>query len=73
MLRQPFKAVKVNVAVPAFTPVTTPVAETVAMAVLEETQVLVAAPAELAVRVIVCPTHTEEGPVIIGIGLTIND
>ena len=43
------------------------------MAVLEETQGLVAAPAELAESVILCPAQTEEGPVIIGIGLTTND
>ena len=62
--------VNVIVALPAATPVTTPVVETVAIAILEETQGLVVAPAELALRAIVCPAHTEEGPVIIGIGLT---
>ena len=65
--------VNVIVAVPAAIPETTPVAETVATEGLEETHGLVAAPAELAVRVIVCPAQTEEGPVIIGIGLTTND
>jgi len=62
--------VNVIVAVPAATPVTIPVVETVATAVLEEIQGLVKAPTELAVNAILCPAHTKEGPVIIGIGLT---
>ena len=65
--------VNVITAVPAEIPLTTPEVETVATAILEETQGLVVAPAELPLRVILCPTHTAWGPVIIGIGLITND
>lgn len=61
--------VKVNVAVPGATPVTTPALVTVANAVLLLTHV----PPVVGERVVVDPTHTAEAPVIltVGLGLTV--
>lgn len=64
----PMLLVNVIVAVPAVTPVTRPVVETVAIAVLEETQGFVPRPDSLAESVVLCPAHTELDPVIVGFG-----
>ncbi len=50
------------VTVPGATPVTTPVLPTVAIDVLDELHV---PPVTLSTKVIVAPTYTEEGPVIV--------
>jgi hypothetical protein len=58
------------VVVPATLPVTTPELLTVATVVFEETQGLDAAAVPEPVRLIVPPTHTAPGPVMVGNGLT---
>ena len=58
------------VALPAAIPFTTPVALTVAIAVLEETQGFAVAGVALPVRVVDKPTQTFKVPVIMGVGLT---
>ena len=57
--------------VPADTPVTTPVEETVATAVLEETQGLEAAAVPEPVKAVVKPTQAVNVPVMVGVGLTV--
>jgi len=57
--------------VPADTPVTTPVEDTVATAVLEETQGLDAAAVAEPVSVVVNPTQTDNVPVIVGRALIV--
>jgi hypothetical protein len=66
---QPLELVKVNVTVPAATPVTIPALVTVALAVL----LLVHVPPVVGDKVVVPPTHTEVLPVIdaVGLGLTV--
>ena len=59
------------VEVPADTPVTTPVLETVATAVLEETHGLDAAAVAEPVNVVVKPTQAVNVPVIVGRALTV--
>ena len=65
--------VNVIVAVPAATPVTIPVVETVATAVLDETQAVDEAAVAEPTNEIVEPTHTFIGPVIVGKGLTVTN
>lgn len=60
------------VTVPAATPVTTPVFETVAIAVFEDVQGVVACAVAEPVRVDVLPTQATNVPVIVGKGLTVN-
>ena len=59
------------VAVPAATPVTTPALFTVATAVLEEVQGVVAAGVPDPVRVIVALSQTAVGPVMVGLAFTV--
>lgn len=58
-------------AVPAKTPVTVPVAFTVAMAVLEDTQAFDVAGAAVLDKRVVAASQTLKVPVIIGSGLTV--
>jgi hypothetical protein len=67
----PVLFVYVIVDVPAATPVTTPVLETVATPVLEDTQGLEAAAVPEPVKVVVKPTQADNVPVIVGVGLTV--
>lgn len=54
------------VVVPGFMPVTTPPLFTVAMPVLDDVQGLTAAGVPEPTRVIVAPSHTAVGPLMIG-------
>ena len=70
---QLFELVYVMTEVPVLTPVTTPVVETVATAVLDETQAVDEAAVAEPTNEIVEPTHTFIGPVIVGKGLTVTN
>ena len=59
------------VTVPALIPVTTPVLETVAMAVLEDVQGVVACAVAEPVKVEVLPTQAFKVPLIVGNALTV--
>ena len=59
------------VVVPGLTPVTTPALFTVATAVLEEVQGVVAAGVPDPVRVMVAPSQTAAGPVMAGRAVTV--
>ena len=59
------------VVVPGFNAVTTPALFTVATVVFEEVQGVVAAGVPEPVRVIVAPSQTAVGPVIVGRALTV--
>ena len=59
------------VTVPALTPVTTPVLETVAMAVLEEVQGVVACAVAEPVKTEAPPTQASKVPLIVGKGFTV--
>ena len=68
---QPFKAVKVIVAVPAETPVTTPPALTVATVPFDETHGLTAAGGDTVDNVVVCPSQMFNVPVIEATAFTV--
>ncbi|MNU93584.1 hypothetical protein D3C71_835270 [compost metagenome] len=68
---QPSELVYVIVLVPGFTPVTSPVFETVATAVFEDVHGLDAAAVPLPVNCVVDPAHTVNTPPIVGVGFTI--
>ena len=59
------------VEVPAATPVTTPVEDTVATAVFEETQGFTAAAVAEPVSVVVKPTQADRVPVMVGLAFTV--
>ena len=59
------------VTVPALTPVTTPVLETVAIAVLEDVQGVVACAVAEPVKVDVLPTQAFKVPLMVGNALTV--
>lgn len=71
VLAHPLLFVKVITVVPGFTPVTTPVFDTVATPVLEEVQGLVAAGVPEPVSVIVEFLQTDVGPEIVGCPFTV--
>ena len=71
VLEQPLLLTYVIVDVPAETPVTKPVFETVATAVLEDVQGFVAFAVGEPVNCVVDPAHTVNVPVIFGSGLIV--
>jgi hypothetical protein len=71
VLLHPLLLVYVIVAVPGLTPVTTPPLLTVATPVLEDVHGLTAAGIPDPVNVIVAPSHTVAGPMIVGCALTV--
>ena len=71
MLEHPLLLVYVIVVVPGFTPVTTPALLTVATPVLEDVHGLTAAGVPDPVNVMVAPSHTAVGPVIVGNAFTV--
>jgi hypothetical protein len=68
---QPTLLVYVITVVPAATPVTNPLEETVAMEVFEETQGVVVAAVAEPVNCVVAPTQTTFVPVIVGMALIV--
>jgi len=68
---QPLEFLYVMVEVPALTPVTTPALVTVATAVLDEVQGVVASAVAEPVSVEVCPTQATSVPLIVGNAFTV--
>ena len=71
MLAHPLLLVNVIIVVPGFIPVTTPAFVTVATPVFEDAHGVVAAGVPEPINVIVDPSHTDDGPVMVGCALTV--
>jgi hypothetical protein len=71
VVKHPFEFVYEIVDVPAETPVTTPLGDTVATAVLDEVQGLVIAAVPEPVNVVVAPVQAESVPAIVGLAFIV--
>jgi hypothetical protein len=71
VVKHPFEFVYEIVDVPAVTPVTTPLGDTVATAVLDEVQGLVIAAVPEPVNVVVAPVQAESVPAIVGLAFIV--